>query len=327
MADKIQFGINQKLDCFVYFPSRLTSSQIETIEGLKNIPKWSSADLSGASILADYTNNPNSSSSGQVAHSIKGYKVFRRKVNENFEEVVADIKLSQTAPQEKFTLNDYDVNSNTAYIYTIYPYSESNNDNGTEVFEIPYKVQDESEDRLESLPTDVIVAEWQGYSLVPLIETGKNQYKILNNPTEELPNWNFFVNYTEEQITQNQSKEIFTTFAKTPKIQSGKLNYVTGSISCNLGNVDCNGQYIEPTELIDKWSSFVEQNHICLLRNPKGDSIIISIDANTTRQYMNEISNWNINTDYQITSRPTKISFNFTEVKKKDEVEITTQFN
>lgn len=302
-----------KVDTFVCNKNAFTETETATIgETLFNKVQWDWGDFSTPQILCNYTNTVNSDASSATGTSITGYSVYRKKYGENFETEIATIDITDET-QQQFELFDRDTESNMTFNYAVYPKTAT-------IFEQPFVGIDTS----SPVRNVNIQTRWEGYSLVPLLEMGENQYGIRNISNSDFPVWNFFIGADEGDLTQNQDKQAYTTFAETPKIMSGRLNYFTGNLSCYLGNVLCNGQYYEPLETLILWTNFVADNHICLLKNPKGDSFIVSIDANSTRKYDNEIANYYYGTNYDVTCRPTNLSFSFTEVKKKKDVEIKT---
>lgn len=283
-------------------------------------PTLSWEDFPNADILCNYTDTAVSSQSGQVQSDVIGYEIFKQRLGVDYEESIGrysitDLENSTALSGTDFIIYDYLTRSNSSYKYSIRPYSRTS-------FEEPYPVFDVNNASSQDIKTD-----WLGYSLIPLIRKGKKKYGVPSTIDEEYSIWHFMTDRQEDSITQNQDKTLFTSFSTTPKVSVGMLNYDTGSISCKLGNVSCSsgkgcGEYIEPYLLVEKWTSFIAQNNICLLKNPKGDLKIVSIDSNSTRQYNNEYINYYTDSSGYITAYPTNISFSYTEVEKLDEVEI-----
>ena len=283
-------------------------------------PTLSWNDFPNADILCNYTDTVVSSQSGQVQSDVVGYEIFKQRLGVDYEESIGrysieDLQNSTALSGANFTIYDYLTRSNSSYKYSIRPYSNT-------TFEEPYPVYN-----VNNISSQEIETDWLGYSLIPLIKKGKKKYGVPSTVGEEYSIWHFMTDRQEDIITQNQDKTLFTSFSSTPKVSVGMLNYDTGSIRCKLGNVSCSsgngcGEYVEPYLLVEKWVSFVAQNNICLLKNPKGDLKIVSIDSNTTRQYNNEYSNYYKDSDGYVSAYPTNISFSYTEVEKLDEVEI-----
>lgn len=318
-----------KIDALLY----TTGNSLQTKLSDLYKPELSWNDYSDAYILCNYTDTASSSRSGQTIGNILGYEIFRQRKGLDYEESlgllsVEDLKNSTAVSGGDFTIYDYFTRSNTEYTYTIYPYAKDGE--GKAYYEKPYPVLSLNASNSQGIDTSQsqeIETDWLGYSLIPLIRKGKKKYGVPSTIGEEYSIWHFMTDRQEDAITQNQDKTLFTSFSTTPKVSVGMLNYDTGSISCKLGNVSCSsgngcGEYIEPYLLVEKWTSFIAQNNICLLKNPKGDLKIVSIDSNTTRQYNNEYSNYYTDSDGYVTAYPTNISFSYTEVEKLDEVEI-----
>lgn len=261
-----------------------------------------------ASIICNFNNSLTSSNLEQIQNEIVGYEILKQKNDENFYKLVANIDLgelqSSSEGSDFYFIEDYNISNNTQYTYYISALSENT---------------------IEVTSKNKIVTDWDVYTLSPIISYGNNIYEIIKDETGKPIIWTFGLNFQEGEITLNQDKTVFTTFAPMPKISVGDLNYTTGSFSCLLGSILCNGEYYESNIILTKWEDMLKNNSLFLFKNPKGEVRVISIDANPTRSYMNEAANYNINYNtatQEITTRPTTISFTYTEVLESKDIRI-----
>ena len=135
--------------------------------------------------------------------------------------------------------------------------------------------------------------------------------------------WTFYLNCKEGSLTLKQDKTIFNSFSKYPKYSIGKNNYHSGSFSALLGNY--NGIYYEDNiEIVEKWKEFLEKVEVCLYKNLKGEVMIVVIESDSTREYMNEYANL-YNNNGEINTYPTSISFNYVEVDEIRKLQGTVQ--
>lgn len=260
--------------------------------------------------------------------NIVWFQIFRRKKGENFQVCLGEYTIESL----KNTYSYFMLNGDTHYI--LYDFTAESNKQYTYniITKLHFSSPEETTYYVEPIFTTEIITNFSNYSLIPLtfsnnIYTATSTFQQGDNPSPlqtYLPVWSFSINREEEAIVQNQDKTVFTTFAETPKISVGVLNYDTGGLKCLLGEVMCNGEYREDGILLQEWKEFIAQNRVCLYRNPKGDIKIVSIDANTTREYMTEIANryenqyvyMDTTIGTEITAYPTTISFSYTEIAK-----------
>ena len=135
---------------------------------------------------------------------------------------------------------------------------------------------------------------------VPIID---KVYHVDNNNI-----WLFDFNVETGEQTQNISRDEFTGLGQYAKMGYGKMNYVSGSVSAQLGSeLVCASQdkYIErlpgsrvkplssneKAEMLKKWRSFVYSSNPKLLRDIKGQSWIVQIisSSNTPKNYYHNV--------------------------------------
>lgn len=153
---------------------------------------------------------------------------------------------------------------------------------------------------VKTVPHTYNFESWDIYSLA-LIEAnyklGKDRYAVTNH-------WSFALDLTADSIVQNQDISIHESLSKFPQRTIGKNNYVTGGITCLLGNIDCQTEdYVDNYDKVVKWNQFITQDCPFMLKSPKGDVWVVTIDSSTERSYE------------QLSSQiPTQITFKYTQI-------------
>lgn len=303
MENQIILYENQTVECFIFSSESFKTEEEIAFKTNDNL-NWDV--FSNAKIICNFEEGLASSYLGGITDKITGYEIFKKKTGEDVMKSLGIFSfrdLEKTRSEENlFSLIDYNVNNNTEYTYSISPLTE-----------------DYAQATLESK----ILVNWDVFSLTPIYKLKNNQYSVVKDDLGQPINWIFQLNCSEGDITLNQDKTIFTTFASKPKISLGDLSYYTGNFSCLLGNVLYNDRYYEPNILLDKWNKMVKQDYVYLFKNAKGDSMIVSLEDGTKRKYMNEVSNYykeNYNMDTVITNRPTTIEFSYMEIMEAQDI-------
>lgn len=305
MNNQIVLYNNQTVDCLIYSTTSFTSEEINTFNNSTNLD-WD--DFKSPKIICNFTNNLASSYLEGTTDKITGYEISKKRPQENFTRSLGMFSTSSLHTDAEdsnfYSLVDYNVKNNTEYTYFISPLTEN---------------------YVQPTLSNKVVTDWDIFTLTPIYKIIDNQYGVVRDEFEQPMNWIFQLNCDEGDITLNQDKTTFTTFASKPKIAIGDLNYYSGSLSCLLGNTLYNDEYYEPNILLEKWDKMVKQNYLYLFKNAKGDSYIVSLEDGTKKKYMNEIANYHrhsYNMETAITNRPTTISFNYIEVLDADNIQI-----
>jgi hypothetical protein len=303
MENQIILYENQQIDSFTYSSEVFTNK--EKSDFISNsILDWNK--FSNAKIVCNFAGNLTSSYLADINDKITGYQILKKRPEEN---VAKSLGIFSSEELEKnknndifYHLIDYNVKSNNEYTYFISPLTN---------------------EYAQTTLQGKVLASWDVFLLSPIYKIQDNKYGIIKNKFGEPINWVFQLNCSEGNITLNQDKTIFTTFASKPKISIGSLNYYTGNFSCLLGNCLYNDQYYEPNILLELWDEMIKENNIYLFKNPKGDAMIISLEDGTKRKYMNEVANYVVgsyNGNIAITNRPTTIDFSYLEIADADNI-------
>lgn len=306
MDNKIIFYDNQSIDCFLYSSKPLKLEE-ETSFNIATNLDWD--DFSNAKIICNFTNGLASSYLSDISDKITGFEILKKLPEENFARrlgifSISELNTYRSSKENMYSLVDYNIKNNQEYTYFVSPLTEN---------------------FIQSTLQAKVLTNWDIYSLTPIYYINENKYGVIKDELGNTINWIFQLNCSEGDIVLNQDKTIFTTFANKPKISLGDLNYYTGKLSCLLGNVLYNDQYYEPNILLDKWDKMIKEKHIYLFKNPKGDSMIISLEDGTKKTYMNEAANYYLqsyNDNIAITNRPTTIEFSYIEIADSEKIQI-----
>lgn len=303
MENQIILYDNQVVDCFIYSSASFAEEEKESFKQSSNLI-WD--NFSNAEIICNYTNSLASSYLNDITDKITSYQILRKRPEENFAKslgIFSSQELEKTKSNKQFySLIDYNIKNNNEYVYFISLLTEQ---------------------YIQTTLKSKVLVDWDIFSLVPIYQIKDNTYGVIKDEFGQAINWIFQLNCSEGDITLNQDKTSFTTFASKPKISVGDLSYYSGNFSCLLGNTLYNDQYYEPNILLEKWNKMVKENYIYLFKNTKGDSMIISLEDGTKKTYMNEVANYyrgKYNMQTAITNRPTTIEFSYIEIMDAENI-------
>lgn len=308
MDNQIILYDNQKVDSLVYSSSSFKEEEIEAFKEIQELD-WDS--FYNPKIICNFSQNLSSSYLNGITDKITGYEISKKTPEENFARTIGIFSSSELRLDQEddrfYYIVDYNVKNNTEYSYFVSPLTEQ---------------------YVQTTLSGKVLTNWDVFSLTPIYHQDgdeENRYRIVKNEFGEEINWIFQLNCTEGDIVLNQDKTIFETFSSKPKVSIGELNYHSGSLSCLLGNMLYNDMYYEPNILLEKWNNMIKENYIYLFKNPKGDSMIVSLDNGSKRKYMNEVANYytgTYNMDTVITNRPTTIEFSYTEILNSENIQV-----
>lgn len=152
---------------------------------------------------------------------------------------------------------------------------------------------------------------WWDWSLVDLIPSTTEKNLYYANPNSI---WKFNLNVTSEARTQNINTTTYNNLTRFPKVSTGKMNYASGGLTCLLGNLQQlnNGQlgYNETTTMIDRWNEFCANGNIKLLKDRKGNAMLVMITSNSGQ------------TDDILREQPTTVTFNWVQVDDTSSIAI-----
>ena len=275
--NKIIVYPNQKVDYLMQINNSASDEDIEKVNASDFIPDWN-AFLNRINIMAPYTNNLVSSFITGLTENLSGWVVYRQKKGESSLKKIGEINKSATY------IDDYGVSNQSVYKYFIFPMTES---------QIGI-----------NLATQNIETDWWNWSVTSLQQIGNNIYA----PKEV---WIFDTNLQSGDILQNLDIVYHNNFTKYPKEARGNMNYISGSISCLLSNIeDDSGEYIETVDKLNHWREFCADDSLKIIKDRKGNIRLVSI-SDTTNSILDESD-----------KQPTTISFTYTEIGDIDKISI-----
>lgn len=312
MENKIVLYGYQEIECLLYSSSPLTSAQADEFNNPENLSKnleWE--NYPNAKIICNFNDNLVSSLMEDITtDNITGYEISKKTTGENFFTKVANISTQELEDSELSTeagyykLIDYNVKNNNQYQYQVIPLTEN---------------------YAQAQLTETIIAKWDIFTLTPIQHIADTRYAIVRDESDEPIIWSFQMNCSEGDISLNRDITTFNTFTSKPKVSIGETNYHKGQLSCLLGNMLYNDTYYESGYMLDKWNQTIQNNHLFLFKNAKGDAMIVTLEDGIKRKYMNEAMNYYINTlddGEVVTTRPTTITFSYIEVLDAKDIQI-----
>lgn len=253
--NKIRLFPSIKYDYLIFLRNIASNAEIEKHYDSEYIPDWD--DFSEPGIIAQFTNDLNSSIVSGLIDPAIGWLVYRRKVNETRSHLVAEL------PALQFFVKDYVVADQTQYIYDIVVLTE--NEMGVSIRSNPIKT------------------DWLNYSITSIKQIGENMYQ----PSQV---WLFDLNLTSTDIAQNIDITTYNTFTKYPKVSKGESNYQTMGITALVGGMKCVGQeYREPIELLEAWQEFVATSDLCIWKDYKGAMKLGQISDGSSSKYVDGV--------------------------------------
>lgn len=244
-----------------------------------------------------------------------GHKEEKILIGNKWDPVVLNLKTTETGEGivNPVNLLDFNIKSGYSYQYVIFPgdYSESiqrapyiyaNTGNAEKVGESVYD-QNKGEwrpfsSRL-SKPVRSTLQYWSIVNLIPVQEDSRADAGVGIYVADTDNVWLFKYQLENGSLTQNISKNEFSTLGQYPKIGIGKKNFLSGSVSCYLGSEIIplsKAGYIERVPaskevplstnekafMVEKWRELVATGTPKLLRDTKGQSWIVQIMDGTT---------------------------------------------
>lgn len=246
------------------------AKKIEEVNNYYYAPIWDGNTL----LLVTFDDNINGGNIATLKGDVVYWQIYKRKQGDNTLSFVTKIPASQ------YRIYDFNVLNNEEYQYTIFA---------------------ETESYISAPLTQVGYSKvsWWNWSLVGLVDTDTNGLYYADNDNI----WLFDTMLTSNALDQNIDKYIMENFAQFPKISSGKKNYLSGSLTAYLSNVNMEtGRYSDTVEQYNKFVDFIAQPTAKLLRDRKGNGWIVSTTGNNM-QYIDES-----------TEQITKVSFEFVQL-------------
>lgn len=145
------------------------------------------------------------------------------------------------------------------------------------------------------------------WSIQHITKTGYNTYHIDDSP------FTFMVDIDPSQIETVMGGTAYSTEGRYPKYIHGSDKYDTGSFTALLGSISGTHKLEASAYYIERWSEFISQKGLFLLKTDSGDVKIIAITGNPARQYGTSLEEIGI----------TRVTYSWTEIVNIDEVVVT----
>jgi hypothetical protein len=174
-------------------------------------------------------------------------------------------------------------------------------------FEYDYLIFPETVDLAGSpITSNLVTADWWNWSIASYNEPEEGtNYSIIDEQ------WLLDLDLSSSNINQNVNRNTYGGFTKFPKVSIGKMNYLTGTISALLGDVDCSTyQYSDTVEMQQAFRDFISNGKKKILRSRKGNIIICETMSN----------NFDIADRFQ--EQQTRVSFSVTEIDEESNVSV-----
>lgn len=255
-----------------------TQTEIDSTLGNTYKPIWDDNTL----LLANFDDTLGGGNIPSLTDNILYWQIYRKKPEDTALTFICKVPASQ------YKLVDFNVLNNTEYQYTIFAETET-------TISAPFE------------QVGYINTHWWNWSLVGLQESETTDLYYADS--ENI--WLFDTELNSSSLDQNISKYVMDNFTRYPSVSSGLKNYMTGSITAYLSNVDIQaGKYEDTVAQYNAFVEFIAQPTPKLLRDRKGNGWIVSTtDANA--QYIDE-------SPQQIT----RVSFGFTQLNDVGNVNI-----
>jgi len=261
----------------------ITSVEEPTADMLRNNykPTWGGDTL----LLANYDTSISGGNIVSLQESVTNWIVYRQDVGSSTLKYINKIEGKYTE------LTDYLVSNQNDYKYVIFP--ETANTIGA---------------RMESA---TVKTKWSNWSITDIIksDTDDNLYYADKDNI-----WLFNANVTSGETTQNIDKYKYEGLSQFPKINVGKKNYMSGGISCLIGDVgyDDDGvyRYIDTISQRKRFEAFVANGNHKLIKDRKGNVRVVDIISNSFK--IDDVS----------AIQPTTISFTWVELMSIDSISV-----
>lgn len=255
-----------------------TQTEIDSTLSYTYKPEWDDNTL----LLANFDDTLGGGNISSLTDNILYWQIYRKKPEDTALTFICKVPASQ------YKLVDFNVLNNTEYQYTIFAETET-------TISAPFE------------QVGYINTHWWNWSLVGLQESETTGLYYADSDNV----WLFDTELNSSSLDQNIAKYVMDNFTRYPSVSSGLKNYMTGSITAYLSNVDIQaGKYEDTVTQYNAFVEFIAQPTPKLLRDRKGNGWIVSTtDANA--QYIDE-------SPQQIT----RVSFGFTQLNDVGNVNI-----
>lgn len=244
-----------------------TQSQIDEHNQLTYVPEWTG----DTSFLNNFNNNINMNNVPSILGKIDHFSVYKYSDVDRVLTHVGDFTLEQDG------LLDYSIRNRTTYEYVIFAVTADYMSNAI------------------TLPS--VTTGWDCWSIANIIDTKTDGVYSVDASSV----WIFNTNLTSGGYTQNIDTYTYDNFTQFPKVSKGEKNYYTGTLTAYINNIE-SMPYSDTVEMQDKFCEFINSPNLKLLKDRKGNCLIVQTTGNSFAVQDNA-------REQMIT-----VSFNFTQV-------------
>mgnify|MGYP006921156723 CR=1 FL=1 len=280
-----------------------------------------------ASCLLNYEQYADLSSEEGIGANIEtlesGYSsVFKQEIDNSTGEVIELTRLAPVAVDtQSLIFRDFNISNNRTYQYVLYPFDGAVTADDDEKFNVVRKT---------SVVDDI---HWGGWSITELHPVSGSSKKFTASQSDV---WVFNLNVDTGEQTQNISRQEQQTLGQFNRYSQGKLNYISGSVTCLLGRDVLPASYIiknnktqqvggyqekmpynkmptsnERVDMLLGWRKVVYSSNPKLLKDRVGQSFLVTLNSSTNKPM-----------DY-VGIQPNTISFTWTEIGSAQDIQIT----
>lgn len=226
----------------------LTNEELSYFDNTSYIPSWDIYTYILATFQGDF-NAGNTEYDGDIT----GWLIYR------LDEDSSSLKYISSTDTDKNSLIDYSVRNQVQVCYYIFP-----------VFDTGIG---------SPVVSSNIVPNWWSWNLITCTEQSKEYYYMDNV-------YVFDLDVTTTQLTNNTKFTTLDNFTEYAKIQFSNANYWSGSLSSLIGN--CDTEYSDSVELMNKLKSLTNDNTDKFLKDRKGNLWKIKINSPITEKIADE---------------------------------------
>lgn len=263
-----------------------------------------------------------------IKSSSEGYtsSVYRQEIEETVDENGNKVynELTRLYPVDtqitNFKFRDFNISNNRMYRYILYPFDKVDENNAIDDFTLQRSV------------FEPIRTYWQGWSITELHPVDGTNKKFTATPDDV---WVFNLNIDTGEQSQNISRQEQQTLGQFNRYSQGKMNYISGSVSCLLGSDVLPASYIikngktvneggyqeirkndkTPTsnqrvDMLLAWRKVVMSSNPKLLKDRAGQSFLVTLSSATNKP-MDAVHR-----------QPNTISFTWTQIGNVEDIQI-----
>lgn len=138
------------------------------------------------------------------------------------------------------------------------------------------------------------------------------QFVCSKTPYKVGDTWTFLASNDSGEIVSNLNRNVHVGTSTYPTVSGTNNKFESGTFSTDLVTIECTTDKIyDNIEKVKKWTRFITDDCLFILKSDKGDVWIVAISDNPSRSY-----------DESVDDIITKVSYSWTEVDSSDNIQI-----